>query len=137
MSAQICDLDANVLLRFLRDDDPVQSPQARELLLSADPGKLELHVSVLCVAETFYVLRSSYQFSRADAARLLGKLIQSMDAKVENEATLLGALMRVERANVDLGDAMLAETAVRKGHLVASFDRDFKRFDDVNVYKWP
>ena len=136
MNAKVCHLDANVLLRFVRNDDRVQSPQARKLLLLAQAGGIELKLSVLCVAEVFYALRASYKFSRPDAARLLGDLLHSLPATIESPQLLLAALERVGRNNVDLGDAMLAETAVDEGHMVASFDQDFNRFDDVTCYPW-
>jgi predicted nucleic acid-binding protein len=37
-------LDANVVLRFLRDDDPKQSPAARRLIHEASEGKVTLIV---------------------------------------------------------------------------------------------
>ena len=124
-------LDANVVLRFLRDDDRKQSPAARQLVLDAKEGKLILLLSVLTLAEIFYALRASYKLARPEIATLLGGLVRSGVFEIEHEVRLLDALKRVQTANVDFGDAWLAATAVETGETVASFDTDFGKFSDV------
>jgi predicted nucleic-acid-binding protein len=56
-------LDTNILVRYLAEDDPVQSPKAREIierrLTEADPG----FISVVTIAETVWVLDRAYGFS--------------------------------------------------------------------------
>ena len=49
-------LDANVVLRFLRDDDVKQSPAARRLIGEASEGKIVLALSAVTVGEIFYAL---------------------------------------------------------------------------------
>ena len=61
-------LDANVVLRFLRNDDPLQSPAAARLFESAKAKKLRLAISAVTVAETFYVLARVYKHTKPDAA---------------------------------------------------------------------
>jgi predicted nucleic-acid-binding protein len=53
-------LDTTVVIRFMMQDDPVQSPLATSLFDSftaEDPG----FVSLVTLAETVWVLRSSYR----------------------------------------------------------------------------
>ncbi|WP_052361421.1 PIN domain-containing protein [Geminisphaera colitermitum] len=129
-------LDANGILRFLRNDDAVQSPQSKKLLERANAGEVRLLISVLTVAEVFYALRASYKMTRPAAAQVLMRFVLTGVAEVEREDVLLDALQRVVSANVDLGDAVLAVEAVRHGEGVASFDKDFSRFTDVKRYPW-
>lgn len=129
-------LDANVLLRFLRDDDVVQSPQARKLMSAAQAGKVRLLLTALTVAETFHALRTSYEMSREEAAGWLEQLMQT-GVFVSDEAAIINdALRRVKAHNVDFGDAMLAAEAVASGMSVASFNNDFKKFSDVIRHDW-
>ena len=123
-------LDANVVLRFLRDDDAKQSPAARRLIGEASKGALGAILSVVTVGEIFYALRASYQIPRPEAAALLDGLVRSGAFDVEREGRLLDALARVRAANVDFGEAWLAATAVEVGESVASFDEDFGKFAD-------
>jgi predicted nucleic-acid-binding protein len=70
-------LDANVVLRFLRNDDPLQSPAAARLFEKAKAKKLSLAISAVTVAETFYLLARVYNHTKPDAASKLRPLIQS------------------------------------------------------------
>lgn len=129
-------LDANVLLRFLRNDDSDQSPKARRLFARAERREVELAVSVLTVAEAFYAFRASYKMHRPDAAQVLGNLLQTGIFLLEKEPLVLDALGRVKAHNVDFGDAMLAAESTSEGRAIASFDSDFKRFKDVKLHSW-
>lgn len=124
-------LDANVVLRFLRDDDPKQSPAARRLIGEANEGKVTLILSAVTVAEIFYALRASYKLPQAEIAPLLTGLLRSGVFEAEHEPRLLDTLARVQKANVDFGDAWLAATAAEAGEAVASFDEDFRLLADV------
>ena len=126
-------LDANVVLRFLRNDDARQSPAAAKLFAQANSGRVRLGLSAVTVAEIFYVLARVYQHTRIDAAARLIPLIQSGAIEVENRQRILDALRRVTRANVDFGDAYLAATAVEQGDKVASFDADLQAFSDLTT----
>lgn len=126
-------LDANVILRFLRNDDPKQSPAAKRLIESAVAGRVALAISDVTAAEVFYALRASYKMSRPETASLLMSLFGSRVFELEHEKRILEALQGTERQNVDFGDAYLAATALAADEPIASFDGDFKRFPSV---KW-
>ena len=67
-------MDANVLLRFLRDDHKEYSRKARSLIARANAGELVLEVSAVTVAEIFYTLKSVYHIDRRSAANTLAVL---------------------------------------------------------------
>ena len=127
-------LDANVVLRFLRDDDVKQSPAARRLIGEASGGKIVLVLSAVTVSEIFYALRAAYKLSRTEIVTLLDALVRSGVFEVEQELRLLDALDGVRTANVDFGDAWLAASAKEAGEGIASFDQDFSKFADVEWY---
>jgi predicted nucleic acid-binding protein len=126
-------LDANVVLRFLRDDDPKQSAAAARLFASAKAGGIELALSAVTVAEVFYVLARVYKLSKPAAAARLVPMIQTDVVHVGDRTRVLDALQRVVRGNVDFGDAYLAATAAECGGVIASFDEDLKAFTDVTT----
>lgn len=124
-------LDASVVLRFLRNDDPKQSAAAARLFASAKAGRIGLALSAVTVAEVFYVLARVYRHTKPGAASLLVPLIQTGVVRVGERARVLDALRRVIRANADFGDAYLAATAAEAGGAIASFDEDLRTFTDV------
>ena len=126
-------LDANVVLRFLRNDDARQSPASAKLFARAKSGQVRLAISAVTVAEIFYVLARVYKHTRVEAAARLIPLIQSDALEAEHRKRILDALRRVTLANVDFGDAYLAATAVEQGDKVASFDTDLQFFPDLTT----
>ena len=128
-----CHLDANVVLRFLRNDDAKQAPKAKRLVESAAAGQIVLVLSAVTVAEVFYAFRASYRMPRPDVAKLLSSFLSSTAFVVEHESRVLEALRWVAERNVDFGDAYLAATALEANEPVASFDADFTRFSSVRL----
>ena len=128
-------LDANVILRFLRNDDPRHSPAAARLFQKAATGTVALFVSAVTINEVFFAFTSSYKRSHPDAAKKLLPFIRAGVVEFEHEACLLDALQRVLAEKVDFGDAYLAATAASSKDLVASFDRDLRNFKDVQLYE--
>jgi len=126
-------IDANILLRFLRNDDPKQSPAAAALFANAKEGKLRLAISAVTVAEAFYVLARVYKHTKPDAASKLIPLLQSEVVDVDGRSCVINALQRVIKANVDFGDGFLASTAAEQGEKIASFDADLQLFSDVTT----
>jgi predicted nucleic-acid-binding protein len=123
--------DANVLVRFLVQDDPRQSPAATQLLLAAERKEVKLHLDVQAVAEVVYVLMGRYGRKRLEVARALLAIMQSPGLEVEDSATVVDALNRFGSMNVDFSDAWLAARAARTQRPVASFDRDLDKFKDI------
>jgi predicted nucleic acid-binding protein len=128
-------LDANVILRFLRNDDPRQSPAAARLFQKADGGKVTLFVSAVTINEVFFAFTSSYQLSHPDAAGKILPLVLAGVVDFEHPDCLVDALKRVLSENVDFGDAYLAARAAVSKDLVASFDRDLGKFSDIQLYE--
>lgn len=128
-------LDANVIVRFLRNDDPKHSPAAARLIQKASDGAVALFVSAVTINEVFFVFSSSYKLSHPDAARQLVPFVRTGVIEFEHENCLLDALQRVISENVDFGDAYLAARAIQAKDMVASFDRDMRSFKDLQLYE--
>ncbi len=128
-------LDANVIVRFLVQDDPTQSPAATGLFVRAERREFLLHLDSLAVAEVVYVLIGRYGRSRTDVANALLTLIQNPGVETADAGIVTDALWRFASANVDFADAWLAARAAQAGHAVASFDRDLDRFKDLRRHE--
>ena len=86
-------LDANVLIRYLTQDDPEQSTRANQVidgLTESKPG----YVTMIVLAEIYWVLRRGYeQIPEAVTDVLLG-LLDSAEIVVERADTVRQALRR-------------------------------------------
>ncbi|MBI4496522.1 MAG: PIN domain-containing protein [Chloroflexi bacterium] len=68
-------LDTNILLRHLRQDHPLLSPQATAILARIEQGELQVRTSDIVIFETVYTLQRSYQQPRDRIAEALLPLI--------------------------------------------------------------
>ncbi len=128
-------LDANVLIRFLRNDHKDHSPRAARLIQDANDGKIILEVSAVTISEIYYVLKSVYQVDRRHVAQTLSAVLNTPAFQLMEHARILDALSRVEKVNVDFGDAYLAASAEERKTMMASFDRDLDKFEDVQRHE--
>ena len=128
-------LDANVIVRFLVQDDARQSPAATALLEAAERQECRLHLDGLAVAESVYVLVGHYRRNKKDVVDALLTLIQNAGVVTADDAVVTGALQRFAAVNVDFADAWLAASAAQLGHGVASFDRDLDKFRDIRRFE--
>ncbi|MEP6566626.1 MAG: type II toxin-antitoxin system VapC family toxin [Mesorhizobium sp.] len=111
-------IDTNVVVRYLTNDDPEQSPRARRLI----DGQL-VFVADTVILEAVWVLRSAYGYSQTaivSALRLFGGL-----PTVELEdAAIISSALDLSEAGMDFADALhLGKSAHCAGF--ATFDRNF------------
>lgn len=120
-------LDANVVLRYLLNDDPQQSPEAVELIEHAQDGSL--YLSAIVLAEITWTLRSHFAVPREEISSAIQRVIARPSIVVD--ATTLDAVVRYANVNVDFVDCALAAAGGATGLPVATFDRDFCKFGDM------
>ena len=115
-------LDTNVLVRYVMQDDPRQSPRATRLIesLSADePG----FVPVVALVELVWVLAGSYALNRAQIATVLDTLLRSKEMVVDRADLVTQALQRFGAGGADFADVLIERIAAAAGcSATMSFD---------------
>ncbi len=116
-------LDSNVLVRYIAQDDPVQSPKATRLIesLSADdPG----YVSLVSVVELVWVLMRCYSSSTSEICVVLGTLLRTKEIIVANADVVWKAVRLFKTNNADFADCLIERSASDAGcGYTATFDR--------------
>ena len=117
-------LDTNVVVHYLTQDDPKQSPIATRLMektLSSDePG----FISLVVLAEVIWVLVSLYSVDRAGVAEVVSGLLTTEQLRVESAELVWRAKRRYEGSKADFSDALIAECGVAAGcKRSVTFDR--------------
>jgi len=121
-------LDTNVLVRYLAQDDPVQSPRATALieqgLTAAEPG----YLGVVTMAETAWVLERAYGLADAEIAAAIERTLQAGTLVVESEQEVFTAMIAVRERRGAFADALIAALAAKAGcpHTL-TFDRKAQR----------
>lgn len=125
-------LDTNVLVRYMTQDDPRQSPVATQLIESLDEDN-QGFVSVVAIVELHWVLRRAYQVSRGDAATVIGKLLNARELAVQESDAVRRCLTRLAE-NIDFSDALIAELGARAGcDYTATFDHDAAQIHGMHL----
>ena len=127
-------LDTNVLLRFLLDDEKKLSAQARSLFQQAESGTCLLILTDVALAEAVWVLTSFYKVDSQVVAETLANVLGKPGIHCDNADILLDALKRFRDTKCDFFDCYLAALAAESGDGVASFDRDFRKFPDIDLW---
>jgi predicted nucleic-acid-binding protein len=117
-------LDTNVIIRYVAQDDPRQSPAATRLFektLSAEnPG----FVSTITLCELCWVLAESYHADRERIRAVLEGLLGSKQVVVESGDLAWKALRAWQGSAADFSDALIGEIAAMHGAgQVVTFDK--------------
>jgi predicted nucleic-acid-binding protein len=121
-------LDTNVLVRYLAQDDPVQSPRATNLiehrLTEAEPG----FISVVAMVETAWVLERAYGLTAGEISVAIERTLQIDVLVVEHEQEVFTALNALKQGGFSFADALIAALGREAGcSHTATFDRKAAR----------
>ena len=107
--------DTNVIVRYLTQDDPVQSPKATELiergLTEEEPG----FVSVVAMAETAWVLERVYGRTAEEIAAVIERMLEVEVLVVESEQEVFTAMIAVKEGRGSFADALIGALGARVG----------------------
>ncbi len=84
-------LDTNVLVRYIMQDDPKQSPKASQLIDALDDTNRGF-VSLVSVVELVWVLSACYDLKREQIAQALDVMLRTRQFAVEQTDQVLRAL---------------------------------------------
>lgn len=127
-------LDTNILVRYLAQDDPVQSPKATEIierrLTAEDPG----FVSVVALVETVWVLDRAYGLADREIAAAVERMLQVDVLVVENEQQVFTAMIALKEEHGQFPDALIGARGTRAGCTrTLTFDRKALRLPDFEL----
>ena len=117
-------VDTNILLRYIMQDDPIQSRRATDFIESfsaADP----VFVPLICLTELYWVLDHTYKLSGSQIRSLL-QTVATSDSLLLEASTLVGlAIFDYANGSGDFDDCLIAQTALASGcDATFTFDKD-------------
>jgi predicted nucleic-acid-binding protein len=117
-------LDTNVLVRYVTQDDPVQSAKASELiesLTTASPG----FISLVSIVELVWVLQSCYQSAKSEVVTVLETLLRTRELTIEHAEVIWQALRKFTANKADFADCLIERCAhAARCEYTATFDLD-------------
>ena len=117
-------LDTNILVRYLAQDDPVQSPKATELIEERLTGENPGFVSVVAMVETAWVLDRAYGLANHEIAAAIERTLQADVLVVENEQEVFATMIALREGHGSFADALIGGLGGRAGCTrTLTFDR--------------
>jgi len=119
-----CFVDTNLFIRYLTNDDPALADRVERLLDDAQADKVLLVTTELVLAETVWVLESSYKLASREIAPLIRGILATPGLEVINGDLVGKALVLYELQHVDFVDAYIAALMHKQGIVdIYSYDR--------------
>ena len=117
-------LDANVIVRYVTQDDPRQSAAATRLFEKALSAENPGFVSAITLCEVCWVLADCYDADRERIRGVLEGLLGSKQVVVESSELAWKALRAWQGSSADFSDALIGEiAAAHSAEEVATFDK--------------
>jgi predicted nucleic-acid-binding protein len=108
-------LDTNILVRYLVQDDPIQSAKASDLierrLTEENPG----FVSTVAMVEIAWVLDRAYGLGNDEIAAAIERTLQVEVLVVENEQEVFTAMIALKRGKGSFADAIILALGAKAG----------------------
>jgi predicted nucleic-acid-binding protein len=111
-------VDANVILRFLLNDHPEQSEEAKQIISA---NRILLRTEVIC--EVVYVLQKVYTVPRPTISDILSRFLKIETAQSPDQDIIYFALELYGERALDFVDCILIGMNKVRGLKVASFDK--------------
>ncbi|MGB2895290.1 MAG: PIN domain-containing protein [Anaerolineales bacterium] len=123
-------VDTNIFLRFLTNDSPDQAQVVDQLLVRAELGELQLHTSVLTMAEIVWTLESYYNLKREDVRDQVVAILNTPGLQVEYADIIARAMILYADENIDFVDAYNGIWLQEQG-LSSAITFDTKHFQHI------
>lgn len=107
-------LDTNVVVRYVMQDDPKQSPKATRLIESLTPEATGF-VPLVALVELAWVLTSCYDLNREQVAQALDALVRAKEIVLDRAEQVTQALRRFRATSADFADCLIERTAFSEG----------------------
>ena len=128
-------LDANILIRWLTNDDPVQCAIVERRFTETINRGEHLFVTVTVMLELEWVLRSRYHFDRRQVTAALSALLDVMELEFQTEPALEQALWLFKQAGSrDYADCLHVALASHAGQgPLLTFDERASRIEGAQL----
>ena len=125
--------DTNVIVRVLVGDDPAQTRKAERAFASHAAGE-GVFVSLVVVAEVFWVLSAAYEWDRATIHAQISRLCRTQGVVLEELELVQAALDEYSGGKAELADCLiLGKARSSAGGALITFDKKLARHSNVSL----
>jgi predicted nucleic-acid-binding protein len=127
-------LDTNVLVRYLAQDDAIQSPQATQIIEHQLREERPGFISLVTLVETVWVLHRVYGLSNQEVAAAVELILQADTLVVQNEQEAFTAMVALKTGAGSFPDALIGALGEWAGcSATLTFDKKAKRLKHFQI----
>jgi predicted nucleic-acid-binding protein len=127
-------LDTNILVRFLAQDDVVQSPRANQIIERQLTEERPGFISLVTMVETVWVLDRIYGLSNAEIAATVERILQAETLFVQNEQEVFTAAIALKTGVAAFADALIGALGAWAGCTATlTFDKKAARLKQFQL----
>jgi predicted nucleic-acid-binding protein len=127
-------LDTNILVRYLAQDDPIQSAKATDIIERRLTGENPGFVSAVAMVETAWVLDRAYGLGSDEIAAAIERTLQIDVLVVENEQEVFTAMLALKQGKGSFADAIILALGARAGcSYTLTFDQKASRLSGFRL----
>jgi predicted nucleic-acid-binding protein len=117
-------LDTNVLVRYIAQDDPLQSKLASDLLENKCSVENPGLINEITLCEVIWVLKRAYRYDKTVILSVIKQLLSINEIYILSHTEAWGAYYDYEIGNADFSDYFIAHINKKMGWLFTfSFDK--------------
>ena len=126
-------LDTNIIVRYLVQDDPMQTRKAIACIGRLTEGRPGF-ISLIVIAETAWILKTGYRLTNAVIAAAIERLLQASELVVQNERQVFYAVALAKQGRASVADALIGVLGSQAGcdHTL-TFDRKAARLPEFEL----
>ena len=126
-------LDTNVIVRYIVQDDAVQSKKAAILIESLSP-EVTGFVTVVSILELVWVLQGAYGSTKNEIVVVLDTLLKTKNIIVEQAETIWQSLRAFANSKAEFSDCLI-ERSAHTAHCeyTVTFDKGASKFSGMRL----
>jgi predicted nucleic-acid-binding protein len=116
-------IDTNVLVRYLTQDDPLQSPIATRFIEKNCTADTPGFIPLLVLVELVWVLQAHYDASRNEIIKVITTLLQTRQLVVDEADLVWQAVRAYQSSAAGFADCLIERMCHARGIGVVTFDK--------------
>lgn len=121
-------IDTNTILRFVLKGVGSQHVEVYELIKKAKDKKIKLIIPEIVVFETYFTLKSYYEYKKETLLIVLESLLSADYFRIENNHLFMEAIKILENSNLEFVDCFLAAKSKFLQTKLFTFDNNLKKY---------
>jgi predicted nucleic-acid-binding protein len=127
-------LDTNILARYLRDDDPLQSKRAAHFIQRAERQNEPLFVNHVVLCELVWILSAVYGHEKHEIINMIEAVLLTGHFQLEDKSSIELALEDYKQSKADFADCLIGRRNRACGSVTTlTFDRQLKNVETFEV----